>query len=79
MSTMINNAARMPIQIGTHLAKHPVMVNDLSGDELEQLAGLLLRAGQRTALEMVASADGVAQTMKNVLNKVLQAHRRALH
>jgi hypothetical protein len=79
MSTMINNAARMPIEVGTHLAKFPVMVNDLSGDELEQLSKLLLRAGQRSALEMVVASDGIAQSMKNVINRVLNAHRRALH
>ena len=55
------------------------MVNDLSGDELEQLSKLLLRAGQRSALEMVVASDGIAQSMKNVINRVLNAHRRALH
>ncbi|CAN7739338.1 hypothetical protein LJR118_006584 [Acidovorax sp. LjRoot118] len=79
MSTFADNAARFPLQVGTNLAANPGRVNDESLEDLESVAKILVRAGQRTALEAVVLADGVSASAKGVIARVLDKSKQRLH
>lgn len=79
MSTFADNAARFPLQVGINLAANPGRVNDESLEDLESVAKILVRAGQRTALEAVVLADGVSASAKGVIARVLDKSKQRLH
>lgn len=78
-STIAANAARFPLEIASSLIKTPVRVNDWGRSETEEVARILVRAGQRKALESLVLADGVTASVKGVVARVLDQHNRALH
>ena len=78
-STIAANAARFPLEIASSLIRTPVRVNDWGNAETEEVARILVRAGQRKALEALVVADGVTGSVKGVIARVLDQHNRALH
>lgn len=78
-STMVHNTARFPMQVGQGFAKFPCSANDLGKTELEQVASILLKAGQRHVLDLLVQADGVTASTKGVIARVLDQAKRSLH
>ena len=78
-STIVHNTARFPMQVGQGFTKSPGLVNDLGQTELEQVARILLKAGQRHVLDLLVQADGVTASTKGVIARVLDQSKRRLH
>jgi hypothetical protein len=79
MSIFADNAARYPLQVGNNLAANPGRVNDVALADLEAVAKVLLRAGQRKSLETVVLADGVSANAKGAIARALDKHKQNLH
>lgn len=78
-STMVHNTARFPLLVGKNLLKSPGLTNDLGHSELETVASILVKAGQRHVLETIVQQDGVSDSTKGVIARVLDKSKQSLH
>jgi len=78
-SIIASNAARFPAQIAVGFVKSPCLLNDMGDSEVEEVARILLRAGQRVSLESLLESDGVLSSVKGSISRVLAAHKRSMH